>query len=250
MTLAPPAPPTSIDRLGETTTLAVSYLRVSTKEQAERGGRDEGFSIPAQRDANLRKARDLNAIVVEEFIDAGESARKADRPELMRMIEYVKTHQVAYCIVHKVDRLARNRADDVAIHLALKDAGVILVSATENIDETPSGMLLHGIMSTIAEFYSRNLANEVAKGMTQKALTGGTNGSSLLGGGGRLGGAGAGTLGGGRGLRGSLARGGAGALGSGAGALDGTGDLGLAAALSERDMSASFRCVVHRVRGP
>ena len=181
MTLAPPAPPTSIDRLGETTTLAVSYLRVSTKEQAERGGRDEGFSIPAQRDANLRKARDLNAIVVEEFIDAGESARKADRPELMRMIEYVKTHQVAYCIVHKVDRLARNRADDVAIHLALKDAGVILVSATENIDETPSGMLLHGIMSTIAEFYSRNLATEVAKGMTQKAATGGTVGRAPIG---------------------------------------------------------------------
>lgn len=174
MTLAPPAPPSSLDRLGETTTLAVSYLRVSTKEQAERGGRDEGFSIPAQRDANLRKARDLNAIVIEEFVDAGESARKADRPELMRMIEYVKTHSVAYCIVHKVDRLARNRADDVAIHLALKEAGVMLVSATENIDETPSGMLLHGIMSTIAEFYSRNLANEVTKGMTQKAATGGT----------------------------------------------------------------------------
>ncbi|CEI28254.1 Recombinase [Propionibacterium freudenreichii] len=174
MTLAPSAPPSSLDRLGETTTLAVSYLRVSTKEQAQRGGRSEGFSIPAQREANLRKARDLNAIVVEEFVDAGESARKADRPELLRMIEYVKTHSVAYCIVHKVDRLARNRADDVTIHLALKDAGVMLVSATENIDETPSGMLLHGIMSTIAEFYSRNLANEVAKGMTQKASTGGT----------------------------------------------------------------------------
>ena len=181
MTLVSPAPPSSLDRLGETTTLAVSYLRVSTKEQAERGGRDEGFSIPAQRDANLRKARDLNAIVVEEFIDAGESARKADRPELMRMIEYVKTHQVAYCIVHKVDRLARNRADDVAIHLALKDSGVILVSATENIDETPSGMLLHGIMSTIAEFYSRNLASEVAKGMMQKAATGGTVGRAPIG---------------------------------------------------------------------
>ena len=148
---------TDFTRLGATTAVAVSYLRVSTKEQAERGGRDEGFSIPAQREANLRKARDLGAIVVEEFVDAGESARKADRPELMRMIEYVKTNHVAYCIVHKVDRLARNRADDVAIHVALKDAGVMLVSATENIDETPSGMLLHGIMSTIAEFYSRNL---------------------------------------------------------------------------------------------
>ncbi len=181
MTLAPPAPPTSLDRLGETTTLAVSYLRVSTKEQAERGGRNEGFSIPAQRDANLRKARDLNAIVVEEFIDAGESARKADRPELIRMIQYVKAHHVAYCIVHKVDRLARNRADDVTIHLALREAGVMLVSATENIDETPSGMLLHGIMSTIAEFYSRNLASEVTKGMTQKAATGGTVARAPLG---------------------------------------------------------------------
>ena len=179
-TIAPPAAKDP-DYIGETTCLAVSYLRVSTKEQAERGGRDEGFSIPAQREATMRKARDLDAVIVEEFIDAGESARKADRPELLRMIEYVKKNRVAYCIVHKIDRLARNRADDVTIHLALKEAGVILVSATENIDETPSGMLVHGIMSTIAEFYSRNLANEVAKGMSQKAKAGGTNGKAPLG---------------------------------------------------------------------
>ena len=154
--------------------IAVSYLRVSTKEQAERGGNAEGFSIPAQREANQRKADQLGAMIVEEFVDAGESARKADRPELMRMIQYVAKHKTNYCIVHKVDRLARNRADDVTIHLALKDAGVTLVSATENIDETPSGMLLHGIMSSIAEFYSRNLATEVIKGLSQKAAQGGT----------------------------------------------------------------------------
>lgn len=154
--------------------IAVSYLRVSTKEQAEKGGNAEGFSIPAQREANQRKADQLGATIVEEFVDAGESARKADRPELMRMIKYVATHKTSYCIVHKVDRLARNRADDVTIHLALKDAGVTLVSATENIDETPSGMLLHGIMSSIAEFYSRNLATDVVKGLSQKAAQGGT----------------------------------------------------------------------------
>ena len=172
---------TAPDQIGATTTLAVTYLRVSTKEQASKGGQDEGFSIPAQRQANLRKAQEVNAVIVEEFVDAGESARQADRPALMQMIEYVKTHPVAYCIVHKVDRLARNRADDVAIHLALKEAGVLLVSATENIDETPSGMLLHGIMSTIAEFYSRNLATEVTKGMTQKAIGGGTLGKAPIG---------------------------------------------------------------------
>ena len=90
------------------------------------------------------------------------------------MLEYIATHQVTYCIVHKVDRLARNRLDDVDIHRHLIDAGVQLVSATENIDDTPSGMLLHGIMSSIAEFYSRNLAAEVTKGMTQKVAAGGT----------------------------------------------------------------------------
>ncbi len=153
---------------------AVTYQRVSTKEQASKGGRDEGFSIPAQREANTRKAESLGARVVAEFVDAGESARSADRPDLQRMLDYIATHQVTYCIVHKVDRLARNRVDDVEIHRRLVEAGVTLVSATENIDETPSGMLLHGIMSSIAEFYSKNLATEVTKGLTQKFETGST----------------------------------------------------------------------------
>jgi len=94
---------------------------------------------------------------------------------------FIKSNRVDLCIVHKLDRLARNRADDVAIHLALRQAEVTLVSATENIDETPTGMLLHGIMSTIAEFYSRNLAGEVTKGLQQKAAGGGTVSKAPLG---------------------------------------------------------------------
>lgn len=153
---------------------AVTYQRVSTKEQATKGGRDEGFSIPAQREANAHKAETLGARIAAEFVDAGESVRSMDRPDLQRMLDYVASHQVTYCIVHKVDRLARNRLDDMEIHRKLIEAGVTLVSTTENIDETPSGMLLHGIMSSIAEFYSKNLATEVTKGLTQKLATGGT----------------------------------------------------------------------------
>ena len=154
---------------------AITYLRVSTKEQAERGGRDEGFSIPAQREACARKAASLGAVITAEFTDAGESGTSAARrPELQKLLAYVREQQVDYCIVHKLDRLARSRADDVAIHFALTQAGVTLVSVSENIDETPSGMLMHGIMSSIAEFYSRNLASEVTKGLVQKASLGGT----------------------------------------------------------------------------
>ena len=43
---------------------AVSYLRVSTRGQAERGGgHDEGFLIPAQREANKKKALSMGAMV-------------------------------------------------------------------------------------------------------------------------------------------------------------------------------------------
>ncbi len=97
------------------------------------------------------------------------------------MLHYIKQHHVDYVIVHKVDRLARNRLDDAQIHWAINEAGAELVSTTENIDATPSGMLLHGIMSSIAEFYSRNLASEVIKGMEQKAKIGGTPGKAPLG---------------------------------------------------------------------
>ncbi len=161
--------------------LAVSYLRVSTREQAERGGTEEGFSIPAQREANARKAAELGARIVREFIDAGESARSADRDGLQNMLAFITASRVQFCIVHKLDRLARNRADDVKIHEALLAAGVTLVSATESIDQTPSGMLVHGIMSSIAEFYSRNLATEVTKGLTQKVAQGGTPGRAPIG---------------------------------------------------------------------
>ena len=160
---------------------AVIYLRVSTKEQAERGGDGEGFSIPAQREACRRKAEALGAVVIEEFVDRGESARSSARPELQRMLGHLIEEPATYVIVHKIDRLARNRADDVEINLVIQKAGATLVSCTENIDETPSGILLHGIMSSIAEFYSANLANEVKKGSLQKAKTGGTVGKAPTG---------------------------------------------------------------------
>ena len=124
----------------------------------------------------------MGALIVKEFADRGESARSANRPELQRMLAYLaQDGQIDYVIVHKLDRLARNRADDVEITRAFDEAGVRLVSTSENIDQTPGGMLLHGIMSSIAEFYSRNLANEVIKGMGEKARNGGAIGRAPLG---------------------------------------------------------------------
>lgn len=160
---------------------AVTYQRVSTEEQAAKGGQSEGFSIPAQRQANQGKAKEIGATIVGEFVDPGYSGRTIKRPDLQRMFKYIKTHQVTYCIVHKLDRLARDRLVDLEIQRSLIEAGVTLVSVTESIDETPSGTLVHGVMSAIAEFYSKNLGAEVTKGMNQKIATRGTPGRAPLG---------------------------------------------------------------------
>ena len=84
-----------------------------------------------------------------------------------------RTSDVEAVVVHKVDRLARNMEDHIAIRALLRRRGVTFVSVTENLDETASGRLVEGIHALMAEFYSANLASEVRKGMGQKAKLGG-----------------------------------------------------------------------------
>ena len=162
---------------------AVLYLRVSTSRQVKKDELDpEGYSVPAQREAGLRKAQDLGAEVVAEFVDYGESARTDDRPEFLRMLAYLKERRtVQYVIVDKVNRFARNRRDDANALFEIRRAGATLVSAKENIDDTPVGGLVHGILATIAEYESRNNGTEALKGMTRKAQVGGTPGRAPVG---------------------------------------------------------------------
>ena len=161
---------------------AVVYLRVSTAKQADKDENIEGYSLPAQREACYRKAETLGADVVTEYVDRGESAKTADRVNFQRMLARIQRERdVDYVIVDKLDRFARNRRDDANILFELKLAGAQLVSVKENIDDTAPGQLLHAIMAGISEFYSRNLASESLKGMTQKAQSGGTPGRAPIG---------------------------------------------------------------------
>ncbi len=154
---------------------AVIYLRVSTEAQTKRAGTDEGYSIEAQRDACTLKAESLGAIVVDEFVDAGESAKSTDRPALQAMLERVeREHDVDLVIVHKLDRLSRNRLDDAMISVRIEAAKARLVSVVEHIDETPSGVLMHALLAAFNEYQIRNHATEVMKGSVKKAQGGGT----------------------------------------------------------------------------
>jgi site-specific DNA recombinase len=162
------------DMASETREGAALYVRVSSSGQLGREGDDDGYSIPAQIAACERRAADLDAPVARAYVERAESARSDDRPTLQRMLQELPDLGVKYLIVHKVDRLARNRLDDAMLYQQLGRMGVTLVSATENIDDTPAGRLMHGMLATFAEYYSNNLATEVLKGLNQKARNGGT----------------------------------------------------------------------------
>ncbi len=148
---------------------AVIYPRVSTKEQAE-----EGYSIPAQAEACRRFIADRGWDLVDEYVDRGESARTADRPQFRAMLaRLAEDGAVDALVVHKLDRLARNLEDHAAVRAALRKAGVQLYSVTETLEDSASGKLVEGILASIAEFYSANLSQEIRKGLDQKASEGG-----------------------------------------------------------------------------
>ncbi len=143
---------------------ALAYARVSTKEQAEKG-----FSIPAQLKAVREYAKSHDFRISDEYVDRGESAKTADRPEFRNMIKRCqKDKTIDAVIVHKIDRFSRNNIDFYAYKGILKKGGIRIISVTENIEENPSGQFLENVVVAMAQFYSSNLAEEVLKGMKEK----------------------------------------------------------------------------------
>jgi len=109
-------------------------------------------------------------------MDEGISGKRADkRPAFMQMIATAKTKPKPFdvILVHKFDRFARSREDSVVYKSLLKrEAGVKVVSITESIEDDKFSVILEAMLEAMAEYYSLNLADEVKKGMTEKANRG------------------------------------------------------------------------------
>ncbi len=160
---------------------AALYIRVSTEDQVE-------FSPAAQRKALTEYAKKNGMEIAPQhiFMDEGFSGRSAEkRPAFQRMIGMAKTKPKPFdvILVHKFDRFARNREDSIVYKSMLKkQCKIRVVSITESLDEEDkmSG-LIEAILEAMAEYYSINLAEEVKKGMTEKARQGGFQTSPPLG---------------------------------------------------------------------
>jgi DNA invertase Pin-like site-specific DNA recombinase len=85
------------------------------------------------------------------------------------MIRDAKDGVFGYLLVDKIDRLGRNLIESVAMGETMSEAGVQIVSAKEPFDpKQPAGWYMIMTMRLMADFYSRNLAVEVRKGLREK----------------------------------------------------------------------------------
>ena len=149
-------------------TPAALYARVSSDRQ------DVDLSVAAQLRALRDHAQKNDYMVVREFVDEAESGRIADRPQFQKMIDEAAKPTAPFkeILVWKFSRFTRKREHAVAFKSMLRRRGIRVVSITEQADDSPTGKLLEGIIESVDEFYSENLAQEVTRGMRESASRG------------------------------------------------------------------------------
>lgn len=144
---------------------AVIYARYSSHGQTEQ-------SIEGQLKDGYEWAARQGVTVIGEYIDRALTGTKDQRPDFQRMISDAAKKQFDIVIVWKLDRFARNRYDSAIYKARLKKYGVKVVSVKENITDAPEGIILEGLLESMAEYYSANLSQNVKRGIRETVSKG------------------------------------------------------------------------------
>lgn len=155
--------------------IGAAYIRVSTDDQLE-------YSPESQLEKIQAYAKSNGIIVPEEYIfmeEEGRSGRSTKkRTEFNRMIGTAKLKPKPFdvLLLWKFSRFARSREDSILYKSMLRrDLGIEVVSVSEPIGEDKMSILIEAIIEAMDEYYSINLAEEVRRGMTQRAKAGRPN---------------------------------------------------------------------------
>lgn len=147
---------------------AVIYCRVSSTEQVD------GTSLATQ-EAICREYCAKHKLSVDRvFVDRGESAKTADRPQFLDMIRFVqKAKEIARVVIYKTDRFARSSLDYAVYRHKLRECGTVLVSATEPVSDDPTGKMLETMLAGFAEFDNEIRAQRAKTAMAEIKRRGG-----------------------------------------------------------------------------
>lgn len=118
---------------------AAVYARYSSDNQTEQ-------SIEGQLRVCEEYAQRNGIVIVDTYIDRAMTGTNDNRPDFRRMIKDSAKKSWDFILVYKLDRFSRNKYETAIHKKTLKDNGVKVLSAMENIPETPEGIILESLL--------------------------------------------------------------------------------------------------------
>ena len=148
---------------------AVIYARYSSDSQTEQ-------SIEGQLRVCREYAQSNDILIVDTYIDRAMTGTNDMRPDFQRMLKDSAKHQWEVVLVYKLDRFSRDKYETTIHKHTLKENGVKLVSAMENIPDSPEGIILESLLEGMNQYYSAELAQKINRGLKESWTKGQTTG--------------------------------------------------------------------------
>ncbi len=146
---------------------AIRYLRFSDKKQSEN-------SIERQRVVTDHYIQ-LNKInLIDTFIDRGRSAKTFDRPDFIKLQEFISLYHknVDYLLVDQMDRFSRDAGEAMGMVKTLQSKyGIQIISVSEGIEfdyDKPGSFFRAGLQLLLAEEDNINRSIKIRSGIYSK----------------------------------------------------------------------------------
>ena len=152
---------------------AVIYARYSSDSQTEQ-------SIEGQLRVCQDYAKANDILIVDTYIDRAMTGTNDLRPDFQRMIKDSGKRQWDYVLVYKLDRFSRDKYETTIHKHTLKENGVKLLSAMENIPDSPEGIILESLLEGMNQYYSAELAQKINRGLKESWRKGQTTGGKIF----------------------------------------------------------------------
>ncbi len=151
----------------------VIYARYSSDRQTEQ-------SIEGQLHVCYDYAKRNDMLVLDEYIDRATTGTNDNRRSFQKMLKDSAKRAWDYVLVYKLDRFSRNKYEMAMHRKTLRDNGIKLLSAMENIPDSPEGIILESLLEGMAEYYSAELSQKVKRGLVESRLKGNFTGGYLI----------------------------------------------------------------------
>ncbi|MFD0716121.1 recombinase family protein [Paenibacillus sp. GCM10027626] len=160
------------------TTIIAIYVRVSSEDQVK------GYSIDGQLEELRAYAGEHNLSIYREYVDDGYSGKTIDgRPAMLELLADAKHGRFQTVITWKLNRLARNLADQLRMLEIFNQHNIGWMSLTEPLEtRSAHGYFTAQMLGAIAQLEREQIAQNTRLGMQKRSAAGNWNsGNNVLG---------------------------------------------------------------------